>query len=308
MAKVNVSVSVADKGEQKKQGWMIAILGVSVVGLLGVGAIATVFYNKTSTAPVADAIASPEASPSPAAVESAPAAPPSPPAATPTPTPVASTSPNYQLALDTGMAAATFAQTAASTEDWQGVSSLWSQAIERLNTIPQGDKNYAVAQQKLTEYQRNLNYAQQQATAIQNGDNFTALGISRNQLLYNLEGYGIEFSLEEASPINGQPRIIGKASNGAVIELIGDREVTKATLVAPSARTNEGLVSGMYLAAFLTEVIPNLDSVDWLVAKAEETFRQRKEPQFSTIYGDRQVTAAVVLETGALSLTVERVK
>ncbi|MEO1400480.1 MAG: retropepsin-like aspartic protease [Cyanobacteria bacterium J06635_1] len=59
-------------------------------------------------------------------------------------------------------------QSAQSPDDWQLVTSRWQQAINTLETVPQGDTHYATAQAKLTEYQRNFNYAQQRLEQLKN--------------------------------------------------------------------------------------------------------------------------------------------
>lgn len=55
------------------------------------------------------------------------------------------------------------AQTAKSKEDWASIAQTWQQAIEAMQAVPDGDPNFAVAQKKVAEYQKNLNYAQQNA-------------------------------------------------------------------------------------------------------------------------------------------------
>ncbi|NEQ24461.1 MAG: hypothetical protein F6K28_36205 [Microcoleus sp. SIO2G3] len=93
----------------------------------------------------------------------------------PTPKPVASKAPkavtskapkpqpeSFQEALDAGMGAAVIAQSAESQDDWDLVINRWQSAIKLLKTVSKPSPNYATAQKKITEYQRNLAYAQQQ--------------------------------------------------------------------------------------------------------------------------------------------------
>lgn len=68
----------------------------------------------------------------------------------------------FQVALDSGMSAATIAQSAESKDDWNLVISRWKTAINLLKMVPKSNSNYAKAQKKIPEYQRNLAYAQQQ--------------------------------------------------------------------------------------------------------------------------------------------------
>ena len=79
----------------------------------------------------------------------------------------------YQQSLRRAMSAATLAQAAGSQDDWRLVVSRWQQAIDLMKSIPAGNPRHAQAQSKVTEYQRNLAYAQQQAdrsTALRNPD------------------------------------------------------------------------------------------------------------------------------------------
>ena len=69
---------------------------------------------------------------------------------------------NMQDAFDTAMGAAVIAQSAQSKDDWTLVASRWQSAINLLKAVPASSPNYAIAQKKIAEYQRNLSYAQQQ--------------------------------------------------------------------------------------------------------------------------------------------------
>jgi hypothetical protein len=59
--------------------------------------------------------------------------------------------------------AAVCTQTAKTKIDWQVVIGNWQQAIAYLQIVPSSHPNYLVAQAKLTEYDRNLAYAQKKA-------------------------------------------------------------------------------------------------------------------------------------------------
>ena len=85
-------------------------------------------------------------------------------AASPTPSPT--TQPErFQDGLDAGMSAATITQSAQSKDDWKLVVNRWQSAIALLKTVPKSSPNYAKAQQKIAEYQRNLGYAQKQVNS-----------------------------------------------------------------------------------------------------------------------------------------------
>ncbi|MEH2203090.1 MAG: hypothetical protein V7K53_03265 [Nostoc sp.] len=84
-----------------------------------------------------------------------------------TPSTVASESPSMLLQTDTfkeavskAINAANLTQSAKYPNEWKTVVSLWENAIALMKTVPSSSPNYVVAQQKIIEYQRNLNYAE----------------------------------------------------------------------------------------------------------------------------------------------------
>ncbi|MDY7012874.1 MAG: hypothetical protein SVX43_04600 [Cyanobacteriota bacterium] len=74
----------------------------------------------------------------------------------------ASTTP-FKDAVNKATSAAQLTQTATTPEEWQTVADDWQAAISLMQAVPEGDPNYAVAQEKVAEYQTNLEYAQQNA-------------------------------------------------------------------------------------------------------------------------------------------------
>lgn len=93
------------------------------------------------------------ATPSPVPTSPAPATEPSPIAAQPDP---------YNQAIDRASSAFRISQSAQSQDDWQLVANRWQQAIDLMAAVPTSSPNHAEAQSKLSEYRRNLTYAQQQ--------------------------------------------------------------------------------------------------------------------------------------------------
>jgi len=84
-----------------------------------------------------------------------------------TPSPLTLESPNVLLKNDTfreavnkAIKAANLTQLAKSPDEWKTVVSEWQEAIALMKNVPSSSKNYAIAQQKIIEYQKNLNYAQ----------------------------------------------------------------------------------------------------------------------------------------------------
>ncbi|MEB3279008.1 MAG: hypothetical protein VKK42_08845 [Lyngbya sp.] len=73
---------------------------------------------------------------------------------------------SFKKALETAMKAAVNVQTAESMADWNTVTTQWEEAINLLKSVPKLSENYSVAQSKITEYQRNLDYAKNQVALL----------------------------------------------------------------------------------------------------------------------------------------------
>lgn len=91
-----------------------------------------------------------------------------------TPSTVISESPTVLLQTDTfreavskAINAANLTQSAKSPDEWKRVVSQWEAAIALMKSVPSSSPNYAIAQQKIIEYQKNLNYADKNAIAPQ---------------------------------------------------------------------------------------------------------------------------------------------
>ncbi|AFZ29039.1 hypothetical protein Glo7428_0438 [Gloeocapsa sp. PCC 7428] len=68
----------------------------------------------------------------------------------------------FELALDKATAAYTISQSARSADDWRLVVSKWQEALALMKAVPTDSQQRAIAQKKITEYQQNIEYAQQQ--------------------------------------------------------------------------------------------------------------------------------------------------
>ncbi|MGL5135089.1 MAG: hypothetical protein ACRC78_21365, partial [Planktothrix sp.] len=62
--------------------------------------------------------------------------------------------------------ASTLAHSAKSKDDWNLVVNEWQGAIDMMKSTSSSSSNYEIAQKKVIEYQKNLNYATQQAEQI----------------------------------------------------------------------------------------------------------------------------------------------
>lgn len=89
-----------------------------------------------------------------------------------TPSPVTSESPivllqtdRFREAVSKAINAANLTQSAKSPDEWKTVVSQWQAAIALMKTVQSSSPNYLVAQQKIKEYQKNINYAEKNAVA-----------------------------------------------------------------------------------------------------------------------------------------------
>ncbi len=71
----------------------------------------------------------------------------------------------WRLAINKATSAAELTQTAQTKADWETVASQWTEAIKLLKIVPSDHPEYNRAQQKIVEYQRNLEYAQRVANS-----------------------------------------------------------------------------------------------------------------------------------------------
>jgi len=79
----------------------------------------------------------------------------------------------FQNAVNQAMRAATLTQSAQTPEDWDIVVNHWQDAIALMDAVPPSHPQHNLAQQKVIEYQENLNYAQKNTAIAQSvgGDN-----------------------------------------------------------------------------------------------------------------------------------------
>ncbi|WP_099065892.1 hypothetical protein [Nostoc linckia] len=66
----------------------------------------------------------------------------------------------FEDAESIAISATTIASSSYSKDDWNLVASRWGEAISLMKSVPKESPNYATAQKKIVEYQKNLVYAQ----------------------------------------------------------------------------------------------------------------------------------------------------
>lgn len=74
---------------------------------------------------------------------------------------------SFQEAVNLAKSATTLSKSANTQQDWNAAKVQWRKALTVMQSVPKTDPNYAIAQQKLKEYQRNLDSAQNQAKVTQ---------------------------------------------------------------------------------------------------------------------------------------------
>ena len=142
--------------------YVIAVGGLLILGLLGWNAYSAYQENNAVTSEPTPIAPKPKAKASPTPVAKASA-----PAAKASPTPVAqkakASAPTdaFYNAVNKATNAAQLTQTAKTKAQWNTVATNWQQAIALMKAVPKANSNHKVAQQKVVEYQNNLNYAQQ---------------------------------------------------------------------------------------------------------------------------------------------------
>jgi len=147
------------------KNWLLipVMATLAVIGFLVVVFLWNRFYQPQSSSP------SPAIAPTPASTPEKTTAHPSPtvtassqaPQSTATSPTASPTLPTLNQAYKLGMAAAVKTQTAITQADWKLVIADWQQAIQLLKATEGNNPQATTVQQKIREYQRNLNYAQE---------------------------------------------------------------------------------------------------------------------------------------------------
>lgn len=101
--------------------------------------------------------------------------------------PAPASPPTIQQGLNHAMAAAELTQSASFREEWVEVVLLWQQAIAHMQAVAKPDPDYAMAQEKVIEYSRNLQYAQSnvetRASRSPSPQNYWTLGSDRDWVI-----------------------------------------------------------------------------------------------------------------------------
>lgn len=265
--KATVSVGGKSSKEAFKKKVVVALLGI-IAGL--VGYIAWAMYGQAFKAAL-----TPLSSPEPVEVAESKAESRSEPPVETTPPPDYS----YKDAIDQALDAVDKSQTASTSAEWRNAAAAWDEATVLMKRVPESNENYAEAQGKISEYQRNLEYAQSQAIAT-----LPTIGASKAAVQAVFSQPDVDFSFENSPLTDGTPRLLGTApGNLAMIELYGlEDKLTKAVMMTFIGRGISPELMAAYNVAFLTEVAPGYDwdseiadSVDDLSSGRSEEVRKR---------------------------------
>jgi predicted aspartyl protease len=143
--------------------------------------------------------------------------------------PIAALDP-YQRAIARASSAVSIGQSAQSQDDWRLVASRWQQAIELMTSVPSSNPHHELAQDKLSEYKRNLAYAQQQANQSAINSNSTGVVVLESQPPVETPDQPITPQPDIPAPRAGEGRhfsapIVRRVGGTPVIDVIfnGDR-------------------------------------------------------------------------------------
>jgi len=156
-------------------------------------------------------------------------------------------------AVNQAIAASEASQAAASKDDWDNVASLWNAAISQMKNVPASNANYAMAQLKASEYQQNLDYAEERSIAL-----LPNLGVNKSDLRYAFSQQGVDFLFKDAPLTDGTPRLLGTSPDNLVMmELYGSTNlVTKATMMTFIGQGVPADLLALYNVTFLDKVAP----------------------------------------------------
>lgn len=177
---------------------------------------------------------------------------------------------SFSDAVNQATAAASAAQSASTHEAWNSTAELWTEAIALMRAVPESNENYQTAQQKVSEYQNNLKYAQERSSTLE-----PTLGVSKAEIKGIFSQPEVGFTFENSPLTDGTPRLLGQSSNGlAMMELYGSGDkLTKATLMTFVDNTvssqNINLIA-LYNVAFLEKISPGYEWDSWIGKSAEE--------------------------------------
>lgn len=133
------------------------------------------------------------------------------------------------------------------------------------------------------------------------------LGISRDAVAKVFTQPEIGFALEESTPVDGKPRIMGLSPDQlAILELIGEPEAldhVNLMVTVPADRPDLAMLNLVYLLGVVKTVLPDWqEGPDW-VTEAVEQLPTKSEVK--TVYGHATVELTSIKELGLICLSIK---
>ncbi len=190
-------------------------------------------------------------------------------ASSPTPPVVDTTDGRYDDAIALAGSTAKLVQQAQSPDDWSLIVSRWQRTLAQLNAVPVGDPNYAAAQEKQAEYERNLAYAEQQLAQLSNPPE--PIPIARTAVPVATAPAPTQvpptvsperFTVPILSRRSGTPVILVQLNNGLSVPMILDTGASR-TVITRSVAAQLGLdPTGQIIATTASDSAVALDTTE----------------------------------------------
>ena len=126
----------------------------------------------------------------------------------------------YQAAINLASSAFTLGQQAISSDDWDLIIGRWEQAIQNLNNVSPAQPNYAAAQTKLKEYERNLAQAKRQLAKLQQPP---------AEIIRNRSTSGVDAAIKGSTAAVITAPTLGDSARIPIIERLGGTPVIEVT-------------------------------------------------------------------------------
>ena len=138
--------------------------------------------------------------------------------------------------------------------------------------------------------------------------NIDGLGVSRDRIIAAFAEKGFAFAGEEASPVNGQLRWLGKSADGlSVLELIGPKDNLNSAFVAfgVPAKDSVAAATGMgYMLVLLGQIFPDWDGRnDWVVSTINQVLAGKET--VSTNKDSKYIEFTMFKDMGMYGLSVK---
>ena len=139
---------------------------------------------------------------------------------------------------------------------------------------------------------------------------YQGINVSFNQVM---ENFSETFQMEKSTPVKGQDRYSGTATDGYTsLEIIGKKNnVSQATITTrfPPDDPDQTTLNAMRMAVFVNNTIPELkgaNAATWVSNTLTEIISSEKESK-SIIYGEKELKMSIHKSIGMILVTVKPV-